>query len=217
MNIIVDGLPYTVEVGGMEYQINTGFRTSILFEMMMLDDGLSDTEKVIKAVQLYYPETPGADLLPEAVDKVIWFYSCGDPPKEKTKIRRDDDEDEDETGDLLGSRNRGKMVYSFEYDAPYIYAAFLEQYGIDLVETDDCDLHWWKFKALFQSLNEKTQFMKIMGYRGVKITSKMSKEQKDYYRRMQKMYALPLPQEEVDRQNAIIEALKNGGDVSHLL
>lgn len=35
MNILVDKLPQSVEIGGVEYQINTGFRTSILFEMLV--------------------------------------------------------------------------------------------------------------------------------------------------------------------------------------
>ena len=47
---------------------------------------------------------------------------------------------------------------------------FLEQYGIDL--TQEHDLHWWRFKAMFDSLSEKTQFVKIMGYRSMTITKR---------------------------------------------
>ena len=68
--------------------------------------------------------------------------------------------------------NRRTQIYSFEHDAPYIYAAFLEQYGIDL--TQENNLHWWRFKAMFDSLSEKTQFVKIMGYRSMTITKDMS-------------------------------------------
>ena len=38
------------------------------------------------------------------------------------------------------------------YDDDYIYSAFLSQYNIDL--QDIKHLHWWKFKAMFKSLNE---------------------------------------------------------------
>ena len=218
--MILDGLPYSVEIGGVEYEINTGFRTSMLFEMMMEDGGLPQTEIVTNAMQLYFPKMPtirDADSISEVMDKVIWFYSCGSPPKKKKKRRAkqgegDDPEDEE---DELETRNADKRIYSFEYDAPFIYAAFLEQYGVDLVEIED--LHWWKFKAMFRSLNEKVQFSKIMSYRATDITAKMSAEQKSFYRRMQKVYALPLPKDEEERQDAIIDALLSGKDVSHLL
>ena len=37
-NIILDVLPETVEIDGVEYQINSDFRISILFELLMQDD-----------------------------------------------------------------------------------------------------------------------------------------------------------------------------------
>ena len=45
MSILVDRLPKSVEIGGAEYQINTGFRTSILFEMLIRDKGIPDQVK----------------------------------------------------------------------------------------------------------------------------------------------------------------------------
>ena len=106
------------------------------------------------------------------------------------------------------------LVYSFEHDAQYIYAAFMEQYGIDLTEED---MHWWKFRALFRSLNESTKFVKIMGYRSIEISPSMSKQQRMFYENMKELYALPASQKEQDRQDAIVAALMGDGDVSGLL
>ena len=47
-NILVDCLPRTVELGGMEVGIETNFRTSIVFEMLMLDDSVSDADNFQK-------------------------------------------------------------------------------------------------------------------------------------------------------------------------
>ena len=44
---------------------------------------------------------------------------------------------------------QGARAFDWLIDSEYIYAAFLQQYGIDL-ETED--LHWHKFLSLFNSL-----------------------------------------------------------------
>ena len=55
------------------------------------------------------------------------------------------------------------------------------------------------------------------GYRSIEINSDMSKQQKAFYRRMKETYALPLPEGEQERQDAILEALMGDGNVSGLL
>ena len=44
----------------------------------------------------------------------------------------------------------------------------MEQYKIDLNSIKY--LHWWKFKALFNNLNENIQFSKIMSYRAMDLS-----------------------------------------------
>ena len=179
-NILLDILPETVDIDGIEYRINSDFRISILFELLMQDDELGKRQKLVQGLQLYYPEIPHNVTM--AVDKMIWFYRCGK---------------ETGSGGHGSGSGRAKQIYSFEHDDDYIYAAFLEQYGIDLQDVEE--LHWWKFRALFRGLSEDTEFVKIMGYRSVKITSKMSKEQREFYKKMQS------------------EALLNGGDITGLV
>ena len=58
---------------------------------------------------------------------------------------------------------------------------------IDLTEVQN--LHWWKFKALFDSLNEETQMKKIMYYRKVS-TSGMDRDRRAYINEMKKLYSL---------------------------
>lgn len=208
LNILLDRIPETVEIGGAEHRINYDFRTSMLFEIMMGDNSLSNEEKAMNALYLYYGEiTEDPD---EAIGKLLWFYRCGEEKRRKKQKRFDE-----KTGKLVEVEDDPvDPVYSFEHDAPYIYAAFLQQYGIDLTVED---MHWWKFKALFRSLSEDTKFMQIVGYRSIEINSDMSKQQKAFYRRMKETYALPLPEGEQERQDAILEALMGDGNVSGLL
>ena len=201
MNMLTDPLPDAVTVGGAACPIDTDFRTSIRFELLMQRGDLTDREKVARAMELYYHRAPWDAR--GACDALIWFYRCGR------------DEAGQEAGAYAEDGVSAKRVYDFGYDDGYIYAAFLGQYGIDLREIRY--LHWWKFRALFWGLDEDCEFVKIMGYRSMKIPAKMPKEQKAFYRKMKRIHALPLPKDEKEKQDAITEALMNGGDLTGLV
>ena len=55
----------------------------------------------------------------------------------------------------------------------------------------DEELHWWKFKALFQGLKEDNKIVQIMGYRGMDLSKIKDKEERKHYKRLKKLYALP--------------------------
>lgn len=172
MNILVDLLPDTVDVDGSKYIINTNFRIGILFEELMLDKSFDNEQKVYMALNLFYPVLPNN--IEKAVEQLEWFYRCGKDIKLGTKTK---------------TENKVDSIYSFEYDDEYIYSAYLTQYGIDLQDVKE--LHWWKFKAMFKSLDDDSRISKIMGYRAMQITNDMSDNDKKHYKQMKQVYALP--------------------------
>ena len=192
MNLLTEKLPETVRIQGTEVPINTDFRVSISFELLMDDPELDDTEKLACAFALYYPALPSD--IGEAVRQMIWFYQCG---KEQRR-----------------SKKTGKALYRFDYDDTYIYAAFLSQYGVDL---SDAHMHWWKFRAMFQGLNEDNEIVKIIGYRAMEISGKMSKEQKRFYMDMKERYKLPVSKRSQKLLDKVEEALLSGGDLAGIL
>ena len=196
MNILIDVLPTSVEINDMEYEINSDFRTSILFEILMQNDEINDEEKILKSLELYYDKMPHN--LNESINKIQWFYSCG------KYLEGDNKSDRNKSSE----NNSNTKIYDFNCDSEYIYAAFLDQYGIDLEEIDY--LHWWKFKALFNSLKDDNKIVEIMGYRGVKLNTIKDDEQRKYYRKLQKIHALPISNNFENVQNALTEALKSG-------
>ena len=200
MNILIDDIEYPDQavVNGERYEIRTNFRTSILFELMMQDDSLDARTKVWKGLNLYFPVIP--DDLSAAVDAALWFYRCG---REETRLQK-----------RMAGRMGKKQLYSFEHDAGRIYAAFLLAYKIDLQDIEY--MHWWRFRYLFDSLPKDCEFVRVMEYRGVEI-DKVPDGQKEWYRKMKRVYALPLSKEEDDRQAAIENALLNGGDLAGIL
>jgi hypothetical protein len=200
MNLLIDLVPTTVNIGNKEYEINSDFRISILFELMMQDNELDDKEKIIQALNLYYPEIP--EDINKAVDMLLWFYRGG----------------KDITSNGKGA-GRGKIgqIYSFDYDDDYIYSAFLDQYGIDLQDIEY--LHWWKFKAMFKSLKEDNEIVKIMGYRAMDLSKIKDKEQRAYYKKMKELYKIPekINKNEQEKINDIQRALMGDGNVSSVL
>lgn len=80
--------------------------------------------------------------------------------------------------------------YDIRYDGDYIYASFLQAYGIDLFDYQG-ELHWKKFNALLSGLPEGTKFMEVIKIRKWKPQKGDSAEYKEEMRRLQKDYALP--------------------------
>ena len=200
MNLLIDLLPTTVDIEGIEYEINSDFRTSILFELLMQDVEIEYEEKIIQALQLYYRQCPHN--IDEAINKMLWFYSCGKENNLKSSSKN-------------GSNS--EQIYNFNYDDEYIYSAFLDQYGIDLNEIEY--LHWWKFKAMFKALKEDNEIVKIMGYRSIDLSKVEDKKQKEFYKKMKKTYEIPIAisKDEKEKIDKINEILRNGGDISKVL
>lgn len=198
MNILVDLVPTTVNIDNKDYEINSDFRTSILFELLMQDGTIEEDDKILMALQLYYPDIP--ENIKKAIEQMLWFYRCGK--------------------DVSSSKGNGKskgvtQIYSFEYDDDYIYSAFLDQYNIDLQDIEY--LHWWKFKAMFKALKDDNMIVKIMGYRSMDLSKVKDKEQKAYYKRMQKLYEIPISKDEQNKLDDITIALLSGEDLSKVL
>lgn len=199
-NILIDFLPKTVFIDDFEYKINSNFRESILFELMMQDKSFTDEEKIYQALSIYYPEIPGN--LDGAIKEMLSFYKCGK-------------EEEYENTDSNASKSSSTKIYDFDYDADYIYSAFLSQYNIDLQDIEY--LHWWKFKAMFNGLNSDNKIVEIMGYRSIKLNTIKDDEQRKHYRKLQRLYRLPINtnKNEYEKQNELNKALISG-DVSKL-
>jgi hypothetical protein len=181
MNILVDKLP--TDYKGLK--INTNFRSFILFELLMQDRGLSNEDKICLALKLFYEEPPKD--LKKAIEGILWFYSRGEKKEPKKEGKSDK-----------------KQIYSYEYDANLIYSAFWHDYRLDLNEVEY--LHWFKFKSLFDGLNEKNTICKYMGYRAVDLSKIKDKDEKKRYKNLKQQCALPDERTEEEKEQDFAEA-----------
>lgn len=186
-NLLLNKLPqYTPN----KLKLRTDFRESIKFELLMQDKTIPNEEKVIIALNLYYYEPNKIQSVEQAIEHMLWFYKCGKEDKGKNVDKN--------------SNGKSKQIYSYEFDAEYIYSAFMEQYKIDLNSVKY--LHWWKFKALFNSLNENTHFVKILGYRAINLAKIKDRNIKANYKKMKELYALPDMRSEEEKEEDFAEA-----------
>lgn len=149
MNILTDALPYSVDVGGVEYPINTDFRAGVEFERLMLE-GEKD---IYKLLALFFVEQP-LDVL-AAFQAIQKYYACGN------EIIQED------------TPTHNKQAYSFEIDGKIIFSDFWHFYNIDLSQEG---LHWWVFRALLFGLPEKSEFKQRIYYRTCSLKDMSKKE-----------------------------------------
>ncbi|QCT70827.1 bacteriophage Gp15 family protein [Eubacterium maltosivorans] len=188
--IFTQRLPKTVEVDGHHYPIDPDYRVMAAFEVNMQEKRGDERAVIAATLLLFYPEGIPANI-EMAAQKMLWFYQCGKEEKSRE----------------AESSRHPKQVYSFKADEGYIFSAFLDQYGINLLEVEF--MHWWVFRRLFNGLKADNEIVKIMGYRSVKIDSKMPPEKRHLYRKLQKQYQLPDYRTEEQREKDMVTALSS--------
>lgn len=97
--------------------------------------------------------------------------------------------------------------FDFLQDGPYIYAAFMQAYGIDLLE-ERGRLHWWKFVSLLQGLPGDTKFSEIVRIRvrPMPLATKHNAQERAELARLKSAYALK--KSEAERQKELENGLK---------
>lgn len=171
MNVLIEGLPTQVEIGGQEYELNTDYRVGLQIMTAFEDPELTAAEKQRVMLELLYPVTPPDRA--KAAELAVKFLNCGEEP----------------AGENAGDGDNGNRYYSFTQDARYIMSAIEQTYHIDLAQTSY--LHWWKFSYMFLDLNEDCFFCKLIYLRKQKAKGKLTKEEKEWYYSIRHIIDLP--------------------------
>lgn len=161
---LYEDLPYTVHIHGKRYRVRPSFdRVLEAYDVLRLE--WTDTEKI---------------------NYLTWLLFV-DKPKDKTEaVQAFFDQ-------IVGSgkgQAPAKKVFDFNKDAPYIYSAFYQAYGLNLYERQDRNrkwffqsngilgrifgrpLHWQEFIFLFQGLPKDTLMSEIMSIRMTDIPAR---------------------------------------------
>ena len=186
MSLLTAAPPRSISLGGADFPINPDFRNILAISKLLSDS--EDESAIFEALNRFYTESipPDAE---QAVNGFIDFFTDKSDKKSSAK---------------------GKVV-DFDFDADYIFAAFLNEYNIDLstIET----MHWWTFRALFTGLKH-SKINDIIQIRATDITKDMSAAEKKYYTEMKRVFALP---REKKRISPLERALMNGESLEGLI
>ena len=153
-------LPDTVTVQGRDFLIKTDFRWWLLFDKIIKQDkvNLKDLE------YLFVDEVPKGNYLPALVD---FYKNPNSTPKESNK--------------------KTNNVLDYQEDGEFIYASFMNAYGIDILDKNFL-MHWHKFKALVLGLPQGVIMSEIMSIRGWEPDNRKIN---DIYKEMKRIWSLP--------------------------
>lgn len=171
---LTEELTQSIAYQDREYPIDLSYDNVLRFYQLLDDADFDEGEKIIAAFHIFFDKKVPDD--PEFLMNVV-------------KLLGEYVSDSPYGGDTASSQDDQAPIryFSFQQDAPAIYASFMEQYGIDLIE-EQGRLHWDKFKALLDGLGPDTQFRRIVairqrttdGLEGEELAALM--EQQQYYR-----------------------------------
>ena len=209
MNLLLEnGLPE--EIDGRP--IYPDFRNMIRLEQILKDEKIPAALKLACGLRQLFAEVP--EDTEYALQKLLWFYSCGRMEEEETPgaARSSGAAGAGNfrtagalgagaagTAGVSGAAGAGKRArkharklqraYDFDEDDALIYASFRMAYGVRLAEVEY--LHWWEFSALLQSLPDTTPMGRVMYLRTVELDTIPDKEQRRRIAEQKEYWKLP--------------------------
>lgn len=173
MNLFYEEYPDTILVNDVEIPIITDFREYVKLMDMLNDSELLSHEKAHFLLQ-YFKEIPRD--FSAAIDALIGFVLMDQLQTSETE--------KNEEEEIVK-----KEVYSFEVDYPFIFSAFLSEYGINIRTIPY--MHWWEFRLLFDGLPEKTEIKQRIMYRSIDLNEIKDKDERKRIQKIQNAIRLP--------------------------
>ena len=178
MNLFYEAYPMSVCVGGKEIPIITDFREIVRLIDLLKAEDIEPREKMYFLLQ-YFKEQP--EDFESAVDALSDFVTMKD--------FCDQSLEECETDEESGEEELRKDVYSFSIDYPFIFSAFLQDYGINIRTIQY--MHWWEFRMLFSGLSENTEIKQRILYRSTDLSKIKDKDERKRIAKIQRSIRLP--------------------------
>lgn len=203
--------PDVIESKTADYEVVMDFsRVLRLFELYKQDD-IDVSEKLFITIEMFFltpineiPEEDFQPILEGLTQKII-----GDNSREETVER-------DMKGNIL---EEDKKFYDFEEDADYIFASFMQDYGIDLIKEREKSNYYWnkvqsgtmslekfrnhtmswdKFNALLTGLSETSKFRRVIEIRQMEIPENATEKERKEIKKAKSAVALKSDREKIE-------------------
>lgn len=178
-------LPTRIIADDLEIPVSADFRSWIKADLIMKDRQIPKEAKLPVICQYIGLDLSRLDVtIPDLWAGIFKFYMCEQEPR----------------GEAVSTSSA--TAYKFDCDWWLIYAAFIQQYGINLLTAD---LHWFEFRALLDGLTEQTQFIKVVQAR-LRDTSKLKGDEKAQAEKLKRYWKVPDDSAQEERDPHEIEA-----------
>jgi hypothetical protein len=173
-NILYEELPDYVTLFEEKYPVHTSFKNWIEIMILAENGGLDDAKSVAKMLKLCYKEKLPPNIVSAVLGMMVFLKGDTDfsVPSEKSTDK----------------------VFSFDADYGAIYSTFYAKYGIDLI---NCDMHWYKFRALFEGLASENPFSTLIKIRTTDETEIKDKKAQRHIKKLKAKYSIK-PKTEID-------------------
>lgn len=158
--------------------VNPAFDTVLEIQRLYKEEDLTDFEKIEQALKMLVKNRWNLRLF---------------SPGEKVKLMEEIGKVYIETKKRPQIRKSALPVLDFEEDGDYIYASFMQDYGIDLIDQQG-RLPWKKFIYLFNGLSSGTKIRQVMQIRSMEVPKYTGKNAKQIQEinELKSYYALPV-------------------------
>lgn len=176
MSFLTEYLDNELFFAGQNFKVNPAFDTILAIRNLFEEDYLTDADKIGQALKMLITRGNYEALSVSERNKLLEmiYDQC-------VKIRK-----RPKTRNIL-------PTVDFEYDGEYIYASFMSDYAIDLIDMQGI-LPWKKFIALFQGLSSTTKIREVMRIRSMEVPKYNGKNGKEIQeiQELKSFYALPV-------------------------
>lgn len=154
---LTNELEHSIVIGNRIVEVDFTFDVVLKWYELLEDNSINDIEKTLIGFKMFIGEISEYDeqQIVEAMQSISDYLS-------QSAYGNFDDEDIEPEFEV--EPEPPTKYYSYTKDAEAIYASFLFDYNIDLVDAQGV-MHWDKFKALFNNLSEKSPFQRIVNIR----------------------------------------------------
>jgi hypothetical protein len=173
-----------------QVRFNTDFRNWIKILIVGDDEQLTDSQTMAFQFRLAFSDWDTKEFRDEVIKNPLPYYDI----MKKFLIREKEKEQDNKS-------STERKTFDWEQDWDYITSAFKQQYNLDL-EVDK--VHWYKFMAMFNSLDAETQFSKIIGYRAINLSDIKDKKMREFYGKMKDQYRIKDKWDSIEREETSI-------------
>lgn len=190
------GLPKSVEIAGEEFSCRYDYRVIMDIFEVLNDIELSDDERALAVLEIFYPDFPELPDYNESLKKCFEFINGGKEANRSEKKQPQLVNWKDDFSMIVAPVNRvlGYEIRSVEYDPA----------------TNTGGVHWYTFLSAYMEMGD-CLFAQVVGIRDKKAKGKpLSKTDKEFYKRNRDI--IDIKQHYTEAENDLVSMWTGGAN-----